>query len=547
MATNPISRRQLWGLAALFGGLNILIHLPFLFRYDLFFQSDLAVCHLMAKQIMRGDFPLYQWGADYCGIGPVDFLTALLFKLFGASIPLSGFVSLLFWAGGVTLLTAYVGVYVSRRAMLATGAALAVGMPFFLMYCTQPLSSTYSQAALYIGGFVWLTVTMVKRGPRSLLPVFVGLLMGWFWYAHKQVVVVWAAIGLTLLMMEQGRDYLKRFICSKIAIFTAVAFVAGYSPELLYKLGYFSHEGRVPDTARFLKFATPEMMARNWYMLFRCIPTYVNADPLSRSDSSVHYLNHLENWESFPQQPADTVGIIAACLVIGFILHMAVKTYREKNLPLLLLAMIPLVNAGVIILSAMAGGAYYGIRRYLLPAGIVGLVWLGIRLADDWEAKRRVRAIVLGLTVLISLLSQRAMLDIPDQLADYKQTAKEIEQAGYKYGLSWFSQSHTLTALTDERVQFGIIDRRFLCPYQQPATAASEVAIVWQATSPPPFEFAQTLLLGGVRVPGSGPKVLPEKINIFGYEYTRLNEPRIVGELGWAPYRKGAPSPQHAS
>src|ERR1035438_8775626 len=142
--------------------------------------------------------------------------------------------------------------------------------------------------------------------------------------------------------------------------------------------------------------------------------------------------------------------------------------------------MIPLVNAGVIILSAMAGGAYYGIRRYLLPAGIVGLVWLGIRLADDWEAKRRVRAIVLGLTVLISLLSQRAMLDIPDQLADYKQTAKEIEQAGYKYGLSWFSQSHTLTALTDERVQFGIIDRRFLCPYQQPATAASEVAIVWQ-------------------------------------------------------------------
>src|ERR1017187_467284 len=172
MATNPISRRQLWGLAALFGGLNILIHLPFLFRYDLFFQSDLAVCHLMAKQIMRGDFPLYQWGADYCGIGPVDFLTALLFKLFGASIPLSGFVSLLFWAAGVTLLTAYVGVYVSRRAMLATGAALAVGMPFFLMYCTQPLSSTYSQAALYIGGVGWLAGTMGKRGPPSPLPGF---------------------------------------------------------------------------------------------------------------------------------------------------------------------------------------------------------------------------------------------------------------------------------------------------------------------------------------------------------------------------------------
>src|SRR5271154_208875 len=128
------------------------------------------------------------------------------------------------------------------------------------------------------------------------------------------------------------------------------------------------------------------------------------------------------------------------------------------------------------------------------------------------------------------------MLNIPDQLADYKETAKEIEQAGYKYGLSWFSQSHTLTALADEKVSFGIIDRRFECPYQVPATAASEVAIVWQATSPPPFEFAQNLLLGGVRVAGSGPRVLPEKITIFGSVYTRLAEPKIVGELGWAPY-----------
>ncbi len=533
------NRRQLWAFASVFGALNILIHIPFLFRYDLYFQSDIAVCHLMAKQIMRGDFSIYNWGADYGGIGPVDFLTALLFKIFGASIPLSGFVSLLFWALGVTMLTAYVGAHVNRRAMIAAGVALAVSMPHMLMYSTQPLSSTYPQAAAYIGGFIWLTVTMVKRGTASKLPIFVGLLMGWFWYAHKQVVVVWVAIGLSLLAMEQGREYLKKFVRSKIAIFTVVAFVIGYSPEILYKLGFISHADRVPDTARFLKVASPDLMAKNWYMIFRCIPTYVNADPLSRSHSSVHYLNHLENWESFPQQPADTVGIIAACLIIGFILRMAVKTYREKNLPLFLLAMLPLVDIGIIILSAKAEGSYYSIRRYLLPAGIVGLAWLGIRLADDWEGKRRVRAIVLGLTVFISLMSQWSMLDIPDELADYKRTAKEIESAGFKYGLSFFSQSHTLTALTDERVQFGIIDRRTQCPYQKPATEAAEVVVVWQATTPPPFELAQTLFLGGVRIPGSAAKALPEKFAVFGHEYERTGEPHIVGELGWAPYRKG--------
>ena len=70
MDTNAMSRKQLWGLAALFGGLNIVIHIPFLFRYDLYFQSDLAVCHLMAKRMLSGEFSIYNWGADYGGIGP---------------------------------------------------------------------------------------------------------------------------------------------------------------------------------------------------------------------------------------------------------------------------------------------------------------------------------------------------------------------------------------------------------------------------------------------------------------------------------------------
>lgn len=533
-----VTGRKLWGIATGLGLLNILVHLPFLFRYDLYFQSDIAVCHLMAKQIMRGEFSIYNWGADYGGIGPVDFTTALLFKIFGASIPLSGFVSLLFWAAGITLLTAYVGRHFGRPQMIAAGAALAVGMPHFLMYCTQPLSSTYPQAMIYIGAFLWLTVTMVRRGVSSKLPVFVGLLMGWFWYAHKQVLVIWFAIGVTLLITEEGRAYLRQFVRSKMVIFFGIAFLIGYSPELLYKLGCFSHEDRVPDNQRLMKFATPEVMAQNWYMVFRCLLTYVNADPWSRNHSSVHYLNHMENWESFPAGALDTVGIMAACLIIGFLLMMAGKSYREKNLPVLLLAVIPLADVLIIVLSGMAGGAYYGIRRYLMPAGIVGLMWLGVRLVEDWSTRRRVRSAILGLTVAGSLYSQWQMLDIPDQLADYKQVSAEIEKAGYKYGLSWFSYSHILTALTDEGVSFGIIDRRWQCPYQKPALEQEVVAVVWPAITPPPFEFAQKLFFGGVRIPASGPRMLPDEITVFDRQYRRIGEQRLVGELGWAPYRK---------
>ena len=140
------------------------------------------------------------------------------------------------------------------------------------------------------------------------------------------------------------------------------------------------------------------------------------------------------------------------------------------------------------------------------------------------------------------------MLQLPDELADYKQTVAEIEKSGYKYGLSWFSYSHTLTTLSNERVMFGIIDRRFQCPYQKPALAAEVVALVWPASNPPPFEFAQKQFFGGVRIPGNSGQVLAEKIQVLGHEYTRIAPPRIIGELGWAPYRKGpttsSPLPQ---
>ena len=542
MKEAPLSKRQLWGLAVVFALANIVIHLPFLFRYDLYFQSDIAVCHLMAKRMLYGEFSVYNWGADYGGIGPVDFLTAVLFAIVGASIPLSGFVSLLFWAAGVGVLTAYTGMCFGKRAAIAVGCALAVGVPHFLMYCTQPLSSTYPQAALYLGGFFWLTVALLRRGPASKLSLFVALLMGWFWYAHKQVLVVWVSIGVALLAMPQGREFLKQFVRSRMALLAAMAFLVGYSPEIAYKMGWIGDQGeRVPDTKRFLQVATPELMSRNWYYLFRCIPTYFDADPWSRNHSSVHYLNHMENWESFPLDASDTVGILAAFLVIGFLLHTARESYREKNLPVFLLAVVPLVDAFIIVISGMAGGAYYGIRRYLLPAGILFQVWLGVRFSRDFAARRWVTSGVLALAVLISLYHQKAMLDIPDQLADYKTTAADIEKSGYKYGLSWFSYSHTLTALTDERVQFGIIDRRFQSPYQKPALEQDVVAVVWPAVTAPPFEFAQQLFFGGVRFKDDSIRMLPDSITVFGREYRRVGEQKRNGELAWAPYRKGAP------
>jgi hypothetical protein len=279
-------------------------------------------------------------------------------------------------------------------------------------------------------------------------------------------------------------------------------------------------------------------MSRNWYMILRCIPTYFDADPWARSPEGVHYLNHMENWESFPLNPVDSIGILAAFLVISYTLRSAIQSYREKNLEVLMLAICPFVTALTVVVAARSGGAYYNIRRYILPAGIVCLVWLGVRLSKDLETRKWAAAAILILTLMVSFVHQMDQLGLPDELADYRKTISDIEASGYKYGMSWYPFSHLLTGLSNEKIMFGIIDRTFQSPYQKPAMESETVAVVWPSVSPPPFAFAQQQFFGGVKVKDDAVRTLPETISILGHEYRRIGEPKIIGELGWAPYRK---------
>ena len=163
---------------------------------------------------------------------------------------------------------------------------------------------------------------------------------------------------------------------------------------------------------------------------------------------------------------------------------------------------------------------------------------LGTCLSEAWSTRRWVVSSVLALCLAISAFHQYQLLQSPDELADYRRTAREIVDAGYQYGISWYSYSHTLTALSDEHVKFGILDFAQQSPYHIAAFTQAVVAVVWPSMQPPPFEFAQTLFFGGVRFKQDGVQVLPPQVNLLGTNYQRMGEPHIVGELGWAPYRK---------
>ena len=89
-----------------------------------------------------------------------------------------------------------------------------------------------------------------------------------------------------------------------------------------------------------------------------------------------------------------------------------------------------------------------------------------------------------------------------------------------------------LTALSDERVKFGILDFGQQSPYHQAAFSREGVAVVWQVVQPPPFELAQNLFFSSARFKQDGVQVLPESVQLLGAPNQRIGEPHIVGELG---------------
>ena len=402
----------------------------------------------------------------------------------------------------------------------------------------------YNTTPYTIGLFFILTTSLLRRGPQSKLCILTAFLMGWHWYFHKSVLIIWLSIGIGLLTMPQGRDFLNRFVRSRMLLFSIIAFTVGYSPEIAFKLGWIGNHAIGDRTSSlhltegFFKMASPSLMARNWYMVFRSIPTFFDADPWSRSFTSTHYLNHMENWESFPLSAGDTIGIMAAIVVISFILKLAIQSYREKKLELFILAICPFVNVLMVVLASQSSGGYYHIRRYLLPGGVVCVLWLGVCLSRNLKMRNWAVAGLLILLLAFSAFNQWKLLQLPDELVDYRKTLQQIEDAGYKYGISWYHYTHLMTGLSNEKVIFASLDYNFISPYQQQVLQQDTVVLLWPARNPPPYEFAQKLFFGEIRMKDDTVHMMPETITVLGVKYHRIAEPTITGELGWAPYRK---------
>src|SRR5580704_16538093 len=279
----PVTQRG-WFLPLVAGMAALFLRVPFIFRYDLYFQTEGGVHYLMAKRILHGEFPTYFWESDYAGTLP-HFVTAAFFAVFGASIPLASLVSVLAYAGAVALGVAYVKKVLGAREAIAAGIFAVVRVPYALKYTIVPPGSGYDFSLMFPFVFLWLATIVYQRGWNLWRCLLAGLLAGHCWYFGKQVLLSFATIGLVFIADKHGRKLLKDLVTSRWGLVFVASFVVGYLPEIIYKLSHVAKR-------QLLGLATPEQMWKSLYWFFRVFPAYFDGDPLARLPEGVHYLLH---------------------------------------------------------------------------------------------------------------------------------------------------------------------------------------------------------------------------------------------------------------
>lgn len=499
--------KRCWFLPVISGLAALLWKLPFVSRYDLNFQTEGGVHYLMAKHILRGEFPTYFWEQDYAGTLP-HFVAAGFFAIFGSSIVLAAFVSALTYAIAVALGVAYVEKHFDRRAAIAAGIFAAVGVPYGIKYTTQPPGSGYDFTLIVPFVFLWLATAVYQRGWNLWRSLIGGLLLGHCWYYNKQVLLAVATVAAVFLVLEAGRKRLKELLSPKFMGAFIGAAIVGYLPEIVWKLSH-------PAKHNLLGIATPDQMWTSAYWLCRVLPAYFDGEPLARQPEGVHYLQHQYS-ENFPQSAVDFLGIFIAWAVVVFILTRLTRAWRERNAPVLLLAAYPVINMAAVIFSRVAAGEYYAPKRYLYTSGIIFLLWAGIKLADVWTKRQWILAGFLALLIPVSFFHQRQMLGYPDELRDYRALVTRLEQTGHRYGVTFYSYAFALMGLSDERLIFGVLDYNQHESYDKIVKQQDELVLVYPTDRLNP----------------------PDSASFYGRTFRRVAAPEVVGELSWVLYRR---------
>jgi hypothetical protein len=436
-------------ISCFFGLLTFLLRFPFLFRYDLFFGSDHAISYLTVLRILRGKHEFYFPGTDYHGtVEP--YFTALLFKIFGPSLPLGAAVGLMEWSIAVGL-----GVFLLIRATtpfhgMIAGFIAAVGVPFTLIYVTEPFIG-YPASFMITLLLLWEAYALLERGPSVFRFLFFGFTIGIGLYIAKQCVPGILASLLSLFLFHTPAWNIRhslRFI-SMGAL--GSGFIVGYLPEIWYR----SHH---PGYRSFSGLASPLVMARNFRESIIGSFAYFDAHPFSRVPEDIYFCHSIPFKLIRPAGFLDALFVILMLAVILFAMNRMRFSYKNGNFPLFLLTSLFFINLLIVILSRESLGNIFNTRRYLHTSAISFSLLTGYFLLFFWGQSRTwMRWLILAVGVLFLFrcgYHQYALLKLPDRCQELRWVIRGMDEEGINCGLAWFGPNYIIPAITNERIIF---------------------------------------------------------------------------------------------
>src|SRR5712691_5202529 len=99
-----------------------------------------------------------------------------------------------------------------------------------------------------------------------------------------------------------------------------------------------------------------------------------------------------------------------ARIVAASIIQRLVKAWKERDVPILLLADYPVMNVMAVVLSHVASGEYYAPKRYLFMSSILLMLSTRIKVYDCWTRRQSIVAGLIGLLLPMSVMHHLRML-----------------------------------------------------------------------------------------------------------------------------------------
>ncbi len=434
-------------IAVFFGALSFILRIPLLFRWDLNYNGDTAVCYLTTLHISHGDHPFYLYGQDYQGTPPF-YLAAWLFKLFGPSIPIASTVSLFEWS-----LASALGVYLlirgtSKFVGIIGGMVIAVGVPYTLHHNVEPFMG-YPLAVLCAMLVLLETCFLIEKGPTLKRTFLMGLTLGASMYLGKQFIPAVPGCILALALFS-GWD-LKKLPILKLASGIGLGYFLGYSPELYYRWNH-------PVYLKFSSIASPYILMGNFHNLFKSIPAYFDAQFYSRTPCTGYFTSY---YYTYPRSFMDIFFTVVAGCVLVLIVSTFFSALKRKNTPLFLMASLILFNLFAVLVAAASHGDFWEPRRYLYASSIAFSVFLGMFYASLIQDKSKWISLagVFIMTLFLGrvFLHEIDLLEMPElhMVTQLKQAIHVMDEWGINRGIAEWGQAYMIAGLTDERIIMG--------------------------------------------------------------------------------------------